>query len=665
MRIINTNHHKLLFTLLLTGIVALVAGCGGREIPATSTVPTIPVSTASSISLSTSATMVKSDGTDSISITATALDTNNAALPAQVLLISSTGGQLNTSTVTTDATGKAVFTFSGGSSGFNSTPIITVTASGSAATKSLPIMISGSSLTLSALSATVAAGTPLDITVNAKDAGGKGISAQSLRYSIAPSSGSGTLDTSTGITNSLGTSVVKLTGTAAGNVDVLVEWLDATNTVTARATKTIAITAAGGAFMVTTPATSPFAATIGTNQNVTVNVPASISGKPIAFLRYATTLGSWLGNNSKVLTVANTGASNTQAFVPGLSAGNASIQIDALEASGAVITSASFIFSISSSSANASSITLQSNVSVLPPSVGTNLSTTTFTAVVKDVALNPVGGANILFELVSSTGTGESISPVVVTTNSSDPAIPLGQAQATFTAGTSPTTQGAAVKATVIGTTVSATAPITVGGQATSVSLGASTTISAINSNTAYSLPVTVIVSDSSGARVSGAVVSLSLWPVGYWKGYRGLPVGAPSGTTYKVCQANHVGSRFKNEDINSSLTLDSGEDIDGPGGLIITASTATAVAGLTDGVLWPAPSTAGAIPATVTTGADGTATFDWVYLKQYAQWVDARIRATLQVQGSQSSTEIILPLTASVADIEATSCSLPNSPFN
>jgi hypothetical protein len=434
-----------------------------------------------------------------------------------------------------------------------------------------------------------------------------------------------------------------LTGTAAGVVDVLIEWLDSTgNSVSASSTKSITINPAGGAFTVTTPATTPFAVSIGTNQNVVVNIPASIGATAVSSVRYATTLGSWLANGSSALIVspASLPTTQTQVFVPGSSSGNANVQIDALDASGAVLTSASFVLAITSPATNSSSITLQSNVSVLQPSSGSNLSTATLTAFVLDATNNPVGGAPVLFELVNSSGSGESLNPVVVTTDntSNGSTSQMGRAQTTFTAGTS-TNQNAAVRATVVGTGISTTTPITVGGTAGSIALGAGTKLTIINSDTAYQLPVSVMVSDSNGNAVSGAVVSLSLWPLYYYKGIRA-----------NDCAITGTGP-YNNEDINENLILNAGEDIDGPGGAV-------------DGALWPVPSSAGSVPATVTTGVDGTATFNWVYLKQYAHWLEVRIRATTQVQGSASTSSLVLPLTAATSDATAP-CQLPNSPFN
>jgi hypothetical protein len=109
------------------------------------------------------------------------------------------------------------------------------------------------------------------------------------------------------------------------------------------------------------------------------------------------------------------------------------------------------------------------------------------------------------------------------------------------------------------------------------------------------------------------------------------------------------------NEDINENLILDPGEDVDGPGnGLGL---------GAPDGALWPPSPAVGSIPQTVTTGSDGTATFNWIYLKQYADWITARMRASVLVQGNQTTTTAYFSLAPSKADVD--NCVLSASPFN
>lgn len=673
MRLIHTNKFACLF---IAAAFAILGGCGGgsgggsSSGGAASSPAAATTATPASLSLSTSTTSVKSDDSTQSTITVTVLDSSNAVLPNETVNLQASTGILGASSVVTDATGKATTTFSSGTSlGTNRTATITASISGTSVTGSIPIQITGSTLTLSiAGSASVNTGTATPLTATVKNAGGTPVANQALRFSIASSStGSGTLSSTTALTNSSGVATINFTGTVAGQVNVLAEWLDGSGATTATATQTFNVAAAGSAFQVTTPATSPYAVTLGTTQAVTVTVPSTILGVSVAQVRYSTTLGTWNTNagqancntaGQKVCTVVPAGNSDTETFAAGIYAGNANIQIDALDASGKTLSTASLVLSLSAAASSAAGISLQPSVSVLAPSSGGNNSTATLTAKVTDASNNPVGGANVLFSLVNPTGSGEQISPVIVTTASTG--TNLGVANSTFYAGTS-TTQGYQIKASVIGTAVSATTNITVGGTAGSVAIGTSTTIAANTTDTAYTLPVTVMVTDSNGNPVNGAVVSLSLWPSYYYKGYR-----AGTGTTPCAINSTYTNVRFSNEDVNENLILDPGEDIDGPGGATLTNPATAPVLGTPDGALWPPLAAAGSVPSTVTTGADGTATFNWTYLKQYANWVQARLKATTQVQGTEATTQTYVTLTPSSADATSSPCVLPSySPFN
>jgi hypothetical protein len=484
-------------------------------------------------------------------------------------------------------------------------------------------------------------GAAVTLTATSKVSNGSPAANQAVRFSIAASStGSASLSSTSATTDINGNASITLTGTAGGVVNVLIEWLNSSGNTASSTTQTFNVQAVGSAFEVTTPASSPWSVTLGTTQLVTVSTPATINGINVANIRYATTLGTWQTGGLKTLTVARTAATNTQTLVAGASAGNANVQIDALSGTGVVLATAKMIFALSASAASANSITLQSNVAVLAPSSGGTSSTATLTATVRDSALNAVGGASVLFELVNPTGSGEQIDPVVVSTNSS------GVAQSTFTAGSLSTIQTSTIRASVIGSAVTpSTINITVGGTAGSVAIGTSTTITSVNSDTAYQLPVTVMVTDSNGNAVSGATVSLSLWGQTYHKGTRA--VSDPCTAIWSFSHAN--------EDVNEDLILNPGEDIDGPGNMISLTGP--------DGALWPPSPAAGSLPSTVTTSSDGTATFNWIYLKQYASWVTARLRASVIVQGSEATTTTTITLAPSQTDVKA--CVLPNSPFN
>jgi hypothetical protein len=452
------------------------------------------------------------------------------------------------------------------------------------------------------------------------------------------------LSATTANTDVNGAASLNFTGTLAGTVNVLVEWLDSSGVASASTTQAFNVQAVGSAFLVTPQGSPPWAVTLGMTNTVTVQVPATINGTAVASLRYATTLGTWQVSGTKTHIVNSPGASNSQTFVAGNNAGNANVQIDAMSGAGgtgSVLATAQLVFALSASAASANSIILQSNTYTLAPSIGGTESTATLTATVRDALLNAVGGASVLFELVNPTGSGEQIKRVVESTNS------LGVATSTFTAGTS-TIQTSQIQASVIGNPAVApsTINITVGGTAGSIAIGTSTTITSVNNDTSYKLPVTIMVTDSNGNAVSGALVSLSLWAKEYHKGARPfVGTGCPASISFSNA----------NEDNNENLILDPGEDVDGPGNPLGLAGA--------DGALWPPSPAAGSIPATVTTGTDGTYTFDWIYLKQYASWITARLRAKALVQGSEATTTTVIGLASSKADVDA--CVLPASPFN
>ena len=89
-------------------------------------------------------------------------------------------------------------------------------------------------------------------------------------------------------------------------------------------------------------------------------------------------------------------------------------------------------------------------------------------------------------------------------------------------------------------------------------------------------------------------------------------------------------GEGYPNEDLNRNEILDMGEDTYYPNSSPLPTSG--------NKQLDPAKSTAGSVPATVTTDDNGVAQFDYLYLKNYAGWLDVEVRATTLVYGSETS---------------------------
>jgi len=245
---------------------------------------------------------------------------------------------------------------------------------------------------------------------------------------------------------------------------------------------------------------------------------------------------------------------------------------------------------------------------------------------------------------------------------------------------------GAATGTTAPNTTTSNTAPgvtAIASGTAGSIALGMGTKINVV-SPTQYSLPMSVQVVDSNGAAVSGAVVTLTTWPKYYrfGKWFAKDPVNAPNADCSPYFFLVAGSSLVPNEDLNKNLILDAGENV---------AQTATSIASIdaygnpifgaafptpaNDGILTPYSASAGTFvqdatlqPITsVTTDASGTANFSLLYLKAYAPWIVAELKATTPVIGSQTTAVLETNLIYEIT--EGSSCALRNSlggsPFN
>jgi len=250
----------------------------------------------------------------------------------------------------------------------------------------------------------------------------------------------------------------------------------------------------------------------------------------------------------------------------------------------------------------------------------------------------------VAFSIEDPTGGGETVSPPIAYTNS------FGIAEATFTSGSLGTdAQGVTVWAQVVNAitcgnpgSICDSIAIVIGGTAGSVVIGRSTTIYSVNEDTAYRLPMSVLVSDSNGNPLSGEVVSLSVWPsqytTGVWAGEE------PCGPVYDTLPPTW----YDNEDGNRNLELDPGED------------TGTDP-GHGNGQLTPPLPAAGTLPATVATDENGVGTFNLVYLKSSAAWIKDEVEATVVVSGTETTGMLIFPLPYSEED----KCNLAESPYN
>ncbi|MBF0210655.1 MAG: Ig-like domain-containing protein [Desulfamplus sp.] len=668
--------------------------------------------TPTQLALALSQISVKTDNSDSTTITATVLDEKFAVIAGIPVSFSSDGGQLSSSLVETDDNGQAKVTFSSGTID-KSNRVVTVTADVPVLDpKTIPIQVSGSTLSLSSSGKGLILddkATPtdesnsLELIITAKDAGGNPVYDTSISISaVTGKTGSIAWTPSAPYkTNINGEVTINVKGVSAGDAELNITGVGTT------ITQSYTVSVLSQSFGITAPASDLTQVTTGTAtaDGVTVTVRAPTQNT----VKFATTMGgigtATAHSDLQIKEVAVAGGVASVVVRSDL-AGVATIEVsDKDDPTTVDRVTVAFV----RPSGDAATIKLQSNTAVIAPSVGDNKSIAEFTAYVKtsgDTGNQAVAGVPVIFSIDNSTGSGENISPVIVYTNDA------GEAKTTFTAGSlGSNAEGVTVNARVVGSAttgnlsgiISFTAPstitrssgsfitdgfkvnqqikvvgstvndgyytvktvaattltldnadnvnttgaagtniiitalthstnIVIGGTSGSVVIGrgAGNSIVILNPTT-YSLSMSVLVADLNGNPVSGANVSLALWPEFY-----------STGVWYDLNDrtSDHyvpyiIGSLI-NEDINENTFLDPGEDTN------------------KDGILTPPNSAAGNIPTLLTTDKDGLAEFNIIYLKSSAVWIIARITATTMVFGTETKAEIGFTLPAEKTEAEA-----------
>jgi len=631
-----------------TGGTAAGTGTGGGTTP-----PPVAVA-ATQLVLSALPGSVNSDNSNFSVITATVLDAGNAVVSGAVVAFSATVGQLSTASATSDTTGKAAVNFSSGASTSNQVATITATLTGiiPAVTVQIPIRVVGSTVTLTSVTSSLTAATSDTLTITIKDAGGNPIPNASVTIAQT-GAGSVSVTPATLTTNASGVVAATVTGATAGSATLTV------SSVGASASQAYTVTNPASAFAITAPVTDPFALSAGTPVTVSVQAPGGIAN-----VTFAASMGAWDGGASATVTKAVV-AGSVSAIFTSTRAGVATIQVfDAVN----IATTDQMKIAVSQPAANATQITLQSNVNVVAPSTGGITNTASLIATVRDVNGQAVGGAPVAFSISNSIGGGEFVSPVVVITDS------LGKASTTFTAGSVSTgAQGVNIQAVILNPAgiAPAVSNIVIGGTAGSVSIGRASTVS-VASTTVYDLPMSVLVADSNGSAIAGATVSLKAFPsrfrTGAW-----FNASYTSGTTLIKQWLPCITGTFPNEDGNKNLILDAGEDVTHT----TTGNTCTVNSAVTPPVLVvggaaiiyaanftldPPNSAAGTLPQTVITDSKGVANFVLTYLKGSSKWIETEVTASTLVLGTETTAHIKFWLPAAKADIDGGN--LPGSVF-
>ncbi len=645
-----------------------------------------------SISLSTTNAFVKSDNSDSVTLSAMALDENNGVISNVAIQFSATGGVLGASSVLTDESGIAETTFSSGNLD-PSNQTVSVTASASKVNSvMLPIQIVGTNLSISAGSSLQIGGDDSDtLTVKVLDAGDNPIHNATVTFSLeASSTGDVNFSNSTATTDINGEASVDVTATSIG---------DAVVRATAKGTyltHNYVVKSLSDSFYISSPSSELVTQASNVTRVITVNAPDQDT------VRFATTLGEFqdpADSTWKSVVNITVSSSTASATFRSLNSGFANIQVYDQDD---ISTNDSVRIAVSAPTEDAYQIIIQASATNIAPSVGDLENSITLTATVKTDDDEPVGNAAVVFSVLNPTGGGEYMSPTVALTNY------LGVANSVFTSGSlSSGGNGVTIAAKVINsdgsTTISDDIAIVIGGTAGSILITVSTEAASINEDTLYQLPVSVMVADSNGNPISGAQVSLATWPKSYHTGY-----WVKDGSDWVPV----ITATLDNEDINKNTILDAGED----GGEYIGLCSAVvdvAVAGdpfescaIEDGVcqvynadsvnitgfdgiscsydyiadtylvhyygtcsqiinldgqLTPGNSAAGTVPSSVMTDSNGVGTFYLVYPKASAVWITDEFVASTRVLGTETRSSKLIQLPYLEDDAE----SLENSPYN
>lgn len=579
----------------MTPLMALLlGGCGDTLTTADGATGTV-----ASIQLIASPATIGTNPAASSTITAIVKDGSNLALADQVVSFSASSGVLVVTQATTDASGEATATVSPGTNAENRTVVVTATAGGMSA--STTVTMTGSSVNISGASA-AALGVPTQLTVTVRDSSGAAVPGAAVAISSANGN---TLEPSSLLTDNNGQGSVAFTAAAGG-----------TDTVTATALGASATHSIG---------ISSDAFTVTMAPEITINTCAPIT--------VAWSSGGSLANGTVTISpTRGTLYMDTLCTTP-----SAAGQLNVVAGSGTI-----YIESPNAGPteviATAPSVTATANsefIATTPASLVIQASRTTLglndsvdlTATVRDADNNLVKGATVVFAIVTDT-TGGSISPPYDTTDS------MGRANTVYSS-TSQSSEldGIVIRATVSGTAISDTISLTVGGSSVSISIGMATRIESPN-NATYRYSGAVQVADAAGNPVAGKTVTLQLDTESYDKGYRDIDGIATSSvnagiSTFGVFVLNGFLS-CGNEDLNRNGLLDTSDvDVNGNGTL--------------------EPGTPATITPSVTTDSDGNASFDVVYPKDYADWVNVKITASVQVSGTESakSTRFLLPMSS------------------
>lgn len=639
--------------------------------------PKVQAAATAKLAIGASKPSIATNNADSTTITVTVLDSRNAVIPNILVDFSATGGQLSKPGAITDENGAAKITLSS-AVGDPTNQIIMVTATvGTVLTKTIPIQVDGSTLTVETSNNTLltdgsSASKSTSVTVSAKDAANSPVFGADITLTVESANGSqgtGVLSVLSGKTDIAGHVALSFTAGAEGSVIITAQGIGA------KGTKGITIAKTQQSFRFTTPATKSSVVNLNSKQTYQVAAPTQSEVTfftSIGTLKLAGASDCAGGTSTLKVPVVSGTATASVVFCP-TTGGTATIDvIDSANAN----TKEQITVLVAAPSGTASTLVLQSNVTVVAVSTGELSRQAELVATVTNASGIPVLDQPVWLKLENATGGGEFLSSSFGLTDA------RGQLRVKFTSGSISTFPrnpadsslgGVVIKASTAdgatSSTLSDSVSIIIGGVAGSLTLGTSTSLESSSNDTTYKVAVSVLVTDANGSAAPGATVSVSTWPASFRRGHWTEVYDTSGNLTNCTLTA---GAWLTNPDVNGNLVLDGAEvaaNKDQYDDIIYDLSAGTVFRpknGVVDadeiGPYAPTMAAAGSVPQTVVTDANGVATFDLIYVKSQAAWIMDNIVASTQVFGSISSSTFSVLLPALTSDIKA--CVLPDSPY-
>jgi len=634
--------------MLLTSSGCSDSGATGGSTTTTTSTSATPSPTAGgsiSVGAGTTSTLPSATGS-SITLTAVVKNSGNAGVAGQTVVFSTTdaGVTIVNPEKSTDATGTATGTVvigAGPTSNANRTIEIVATSGGLTVKKSVQVV--GSTLTVTGPDA-VAQNTAAEYVVTVRDSASNPLASQVV--TVTSQAGNAIATTgSNAATDAQGQFKFSVTASKAG-------------------TDTLTIAAAGvsavKSFSVSGDQLSfvgaPAEATVSTAVLLTLNLLKDGVAFPNQLVTLTATRGT-LSANSVTTDASGRATATITSTTAGITEVNAS-------ANNLIATSRTEFVST-----NPSKINLQASPStVATNTAGSSSNSSQLIATVRDAADNPVKNFRVNFSFVADPSNGR-IEPGFATTDSN------GTASTVFIPGPNSSGNNAVVVSANLPAAPSVAAnqaTLTVSRSVLVVRIGTGNEIEKID-DTKNGMPYTVIVSDSSGNPVKDVLIQASLVPLRYFKGFYTWD-GIQWATQYTlggVLVTNFY--QCANEDTNGNGQLDP------PQGLRLGEDDPANTIGNGDGLLTPGS------PAVVSfdpgfengkTNALGYLNMRVIYPREFASWLEMRLRVTAVVAGTEgaSTATFILPkiaadytsLTISPPGIDspygrASSCSNPN----